>query len=286
MSIRKTFLRLATALFFLTLAGATYQGVTTAIERHQFKRPGGMVDAGGHQLHIYCTGAGAPTIVLEAPAAGNAAAWGWVQPRVSTVTRTCSYDRAGLGWSERGDAPYEPAATAEELRSLLEHAGEKPPFVLVGQGLGASLAAVFASRFSAETSALVVVDAPAGGEDAAESPFADVNRLTPWLARVGLLRAAGGLSDRATGLPPASEGALRAFLNRPDHLTRAADELSMSEDTAAQANGAALAALPVARVDTGSRGRIAFLTSESTAAPVVAAILEAVTRARAQGHSR
>jgi hypothetical protein len=36
------------------LIGATYQGVATAWERRQFPRPGGMVDVGGHQLHIYC----------------------------------------------------------------------------------------------------------------------------------------------------------------------------------------------------------------------------------------
>ena len=92
-------------MLFATLAGATYQGAATAIERRKFPHPGRMIDIGGLQLHIYCTGNGAPTVVLEAPAAGMSAAWGWVQPAVAQTTRVCSYDRAGLGWSEAGDQP-------------------------------------------------------------------------------------------------------------------------------------------------------------------------------------
>src|SRR5215211_4670781 len=98
--IRRMALRVAMVLAFLLLAGATCQGVATAIERRQFPRPGGMVDVGGHQLHIYCVGTGTPTVVLEAPAVGMSAAWGAVQPSIARVTRVCSYDRAGLGWSE------------------------------------------------------------------------------------------------------------------------------------------------------------------------------------------
>ena len=46
--------------------------------------------------------------VLEAPALGMSAAWGWVQPEVARRTRVCSYDRSGLGWSETGDRGFDP----------------------------------------------------------------------------------------------------------------------------------------------------------------------------------
>ena len=75
------------AIVFILLAGATYQGVATALERREFPRPGGLVSVGDHQLHIYCTGLGSPTVVLEAPAAGVTAAWGEVQRRLSKTTR-------------------------------------------------------------------------------------------------------------------------------------------------------------------------------------------------------
>src|SRR6185295_9588793 len=107
-SVRRAAIRVAAVLFFMVLAGATYQGVATAFERRQFRHPGRLVDVGGHQLHIYCSGEGSPTVVLEAGGAGMSAAWGWVQPRIAKATRVCSYDRAGLGWSESGDSSYDP----------------------------------------------------------------------------------------------------------------------------------------------------------------------------------
>src|SRR5574341_1475973 len=128
--LRRLLLAEAAILTFLILAGATYQGVATALERRQFPHPGRMVSVGDHQLHIYCTGEGPPTVVLEAPATGMSAAWGWVQPDVAAVTRVCSYDRAGLGWSEAGDRRFDPANVVEELHALLQRSGELRPYVL------------------------------------------------------------------------------------------------------------------------------------------------------------
>ena len=89
-----------TAAVFIALAGATVQGVLTAIERRRLPYPGRLVDVGGHQLHLDCQGRGAPTVILEAPAVVPSAAWQLVQHEVARRTRVCAYDRAGLGWSE------------------------------------------------------------------------------------------------------------------------------------------------------------------------------------------
>src|SRR5690606_10139120 len=113
----------------------TYQGIATALERRAFPRPGGLVSIGDHQLHLYCTGEGSPTVILEAPAAGASAAWGDVQPPLAALTRVCSYDRSGLGWSEAGDRPHDPGRVPEELRTLLTAANERGPFVVAGHGL-------------------------------------------------------------------------------------------------------------------------------------------------------
>ena len=144
---RRWALRVVALVGFVALIGVTYQGVATALERRAYPRPGRMVDVGGHQLHIACDGQGAPTVVLDAPAAGLSAAWGRVQPAVARTTRVCSYDRAGLGWSEAREQPFGPDLAVEELQRLLAGATEPRPFVLVGQGLGASLAQAFAGRF-------------------------------------------------------------------------------------------------------------------------------------------
>ena len=196
-------------LLCLALVGATYQGVATSLERRELERPGRLVDVGGHQLHIHCQGQGSPTVVLEAAAGGMSAAWSWIQPELASVTRVCSYDRAWLGWSEGGDEGYSSARIPEELHTLLLNAGERGPFVLVGHELGATVVRDFAARFGGETAAVVLVQ-ESGARS--RSPFF---RAWPWLARVGLLRAAGTLSNLAAELPGESGDAMRIFLNRP-----------------------------------------------------------------------
>jgi pimeloyl-ACP methyl ester carboxylesterase len=280
--IRRALLTAAAVLVFLTLAGATYQGVATALERRQFPHPGRLIDVGNHQLHIHCTGQGRPTVVLEAPATGMSAAWGWIQPAVAETTRVCSYDRAGLGWSEAGDRRFDPAVVPDELHALLQRSNEPTPFVLAGQGLGAAFAISYASRYPMDVAALVLIDPPGAATERA-SP-GDPTRLvsvSPWLARAGLLRATRMLSSSAAGLPPQSAGELSAFLNRPDHLTRAGAELSRWDDVMEMTRAATLPdGLPVQRIEAAGQGRTALLTDPGEAKPVASAILGAVARAR------
>ena len=62
--------------------------------------PGRLIDVGGRNLHIYCTGSGSPTIVLEAGGGDAFHTWYAVQPLLAPEYRVCSYDRAGLGFSD------------------------------------------------------------------------------------------------------------------------------------------------------------------------------------------
>src|SRR5258706_5053882 len=117
-----------------------------------------MIYVGGHQLHIYWMGDGVPVVILEAPGMTPSAAWGWVQVDVAKVTRVCSYDRAGLGWSEAGDAPFTPESVPTELNTLLQRADEHGPYVLAGAELGAAYASLYASRYPADVVALILVD--------------------------------------------------------------------------------------------------------------------------------
>ena len=224
--VRQILKSTAVVVIVILLAGATYQGVATAVERRKYPHPGKLVDVGGHQLHIYCTGEhparGAGTVILEAPEGGMSAEWGWVQATVSRTHRVCSYDRAGLGWSEAGDRPFDPGRVPEELHQLLRNADVTGPYVLVGQSLGAAFARLFAARYPRDVTGLILIDFPT-----ADAP--NDTRMAaafPWLARTGLLRASGMWADRAEGLPEQDAGVLRSFLNRPDHLTRASREFA------------------------------------------------------------
>lgn len=276
--LRRTIGAIAALFAFLVLAGATYQGVATALERHRFQRPGGLVDAGGHQLHIHCVGQGSPVVILEAATGSMSAAWGWIQPEIARTTRVCSYDRAGLGWSEAGDGRFVPSRVAEELRVLLDRANEIGPIVLVGHEGGALFARMYAARFAGDTAALVLIDDPASVPTPVKPTFASA---WPWLARVGILRMCGRLSAQAQGLPGDSGSAMRAFLNRPDHLTRAAMELSELGDVEATVRSLPLSSkIGVTSISIGAPSWPAMIIAPDDARRVTQAIAATITQVR------
>lgn len=126
--------------------------------------PGRLVDV-GWRLHINCTGErqpGAPLVVLEPGIGDFSVEWALVQPKVAGFARVCSYDRAGDGWSDWGPHPRTFRQIVYELKTLLERAGERPPYVLVGQSYGGWLVRVYTSTYPSEVKGLVFVD---GGRD-------------------------------------------------------------------------------------------------------------------------
>lgn len=253
------------------LIGFTYQSVASGLDRSAHTHRGALVDLGTHQLHLHCFGSGDPVVVLEAPAAGMSSAWGLVQPALARSRRVCSYDRSGLGWSERGDGTFDPARVPEQLRRLLDVAGERGPFVVAGHGLGAAFARLFAARFPTDTVGLVLIDPPQ--LRATEQGVTRFAGAWPWLARVGLLRASGVLARRADGLPEPAHGALRAFLSQPDHLTQSARELARWDDIVAMSERVVVT-IPERRLTTTAPGAVAFLTTADAAAVAVRAIDE------------
>ncbi len=107
-----------------------------AAARSGYPPPGRLIDIGGRRLHIDCTGAGSPTVVLVAGGGAYSIDWSLVQPTIAATTRVCSYDRAGLGWSDSGPADETVEQTLSDLHALLAAAGEQPPFILVGASIG------------------------------------------------------------------------------------------------------------------------------------------------------
>jgi pimeloyl-ACP methyl ester carboxylesterase len=123
-----------------------------------------MVDIGGFRLHLNCSGSGSPAVILDAALGGSSISWTLVQPEISNLTRICSYDRAGFGWSDAGPMPRTAERVASELRTLLEKAAVPPPYILVGHSFGGLVMRVFATRYRPDVAALILVD-PAHPED-------------------------------------------------------------------------------------------------------------------------
>jgi pimeloyl-ACP methyl ester carboxylesterase len=123
-----------------------------------YSPPGQLVDVGGHRLHLNCTGKSGPAVVLIAGGGDFSFDWGLVQPEVSRFTRVCSYDRAGLAWSDPGATPRTMRQEVYELHTLLKTARVKAPYVLVGHSIGGLIARVYAEQYPHEVAGMVLVD--------------------------------------------------------------------------------------------------------------------------------
>ena len=109
-------------------------------------------------MHLDCAGKGRPAVVLIAGGGDFSFDWGLVQPDVSRFTRACSYDRAGLAWSDPGPIPRTMRQEAYELHTLMEAARIKAPYVLVGHSIGGLIARVYAGMYPDEVAGMVLVD--------------------------------------------------------------------------------------------------------------------------------
>lgn len=86
-------------------------------------------------------------------------AWDRVQPVVARATRACAYDRASRGRSDRARAPHGNRQMARELSVLLERAGERAPYVLVGHSMGGTNVQLFLEEYPSQVSGMVLIDA-------------------------------------------------------------------------------------------------------------------------------
>lgn len=134
-------------------------GAATAAQQPSIgPAPGRLIDVGGYKLHIHCVGEGAPTVVID----GGAGAWSihyaHIQKALSGA-RVCTYDRAGLGWSDAGPSPRTSERMVEELHALLRGAGVPPPLILAGHSLGGYNVRIYQARYPEEVGAIVLLDA-------------------------------------------------------------------------------------------------------------------------------
>jgi len=226
----------------LAVAGATYQFISSRAEARRSPEAGRLVDVGGYRLKINCTGQESPTVVLEAGLSDVSVEWKHVQPEIARFSRVCSYDRAGYGGSDPGPMPRTSAQIAHELHALLQHAGEAPPYLLVGSSFGGYSVRVFNGEYPDEVVGIVLADAtqedqyallPAGWGPVYKSMVNRYKKQARWapayidlgVARL-TLRLEGDVGDESY------------LILQSKYLRARASELEMIETSAEQARAA------------------------------------------------
>jgi pimeloyl-ACP methyl ester carboxylesterase len=222
--------------FVLAIVGVTYQTVASALDQRNYPPPGQLVDVGDYQLHLHCTGEnkeGSPTVILEQGVGGISSAWAFVQPEVAKETQVCSYDRAGMGWSDPGPQPRDAQQIAQELHALLHNANVPGPYVLVGWSFGGLYVREYVGQYGDQVAGLVLLDSshpdqwtstPEG--QALFESNARVYSVAPALARLGVMRVMG-LLQPASGLPTPYDEALKvSFADSNDWDAQSAEFLA------------------------------------------------------------
>jgi len=164
--LRRIVVGLLAGTLLLAAAGFLYENIAEARDRRFNPMPGNLVGINGRKMHINCTGNGNPTVVLDSGLGDSYISWRKVQPQIAKFARVCSYDRAGIGYSDPSPEPRTSKVIAQELHALLQTAAIPAPYVLVGHSMAGYDVRLFASLYRNEVVGLVLVDASHPDQDA------------------------------------------------------------------------------------------------------------------------
>jgi pimeloyl-ACP methyl ester carboxylesterase len=202
-------------LVVLVASGVLYQYFASRAASRQHPPPGELIDIGGHRLHVTCSGAGRPPVLLESGIAASSLSWAAVQPAVARFTRVCTYDRAGLAWSDVPSCPRTFDRIVDELAMVLRRVAPGERCVLVGHSFGSFVVRGYAMRHPDAVAGLLLVD-PAVEWLTPDAPRAyrlrrarHLSRVGEWLAYIGIPRVC--LALLIGGAPAAPQRFSRLF---------------------------------------------------------------------------
>lgn len=210
--VRRISYAFLTLLVLALLGGFTYEQVGRARDASQLPpRVGQAVDIGGRALNLYCSGQGSPTVVLEPGGNSPGYAQLLLQSKMVAFTRTCWYDRAGVGWSDPPSSPRTSASIVSDLHEALQRARILPPYVMAGGSVGGEYVHIYAARYPSDVAGVVLIDSAVPDMHEPDFALAPLNRMSgrkrhlicmalPAASRFGIIRFFANRERRAS--PP------------------------------------------------------------------------------------
>jgi pimeloyl-ACP methyl ester carboxylesterase len=125
----------------------------------EYVHPHELIDIGkGRKINLFCMGKGGHTVIFDSGGSNWSSIWALVQPEVAAHARACTYDRAGMGYSDPSNEPRSPIAIVEDLQKLIHAAKIATPVVLVGHSLGGFNVKLYTALHPKDVAGLVLVD--------------------------------------------------------------------------------------------------------------------------------
>lgn len=148
--------------------------------------------------HTYVvTGAGSPTVILEAGLGDGKDSWVPIYDKLAQKTQVFAYDRAGYGASSSSNSSRDGATIVRELRSTLQALHLPPPYILVGHSIGGTYVELFARTYPEEVAGVVFVDSR-HADFTRQCQVADAGSCTP-PALLSALLPQGPTREMASG---------------------------------------------------------------------------------------
>ncbi|WP_233840478.1 alpha/beta hydrolase [Dyella sp. 2HG41-7] len=210
------------------ITGFSWNELVTRHYLNAYPVPGKFYSVDGGKMHIYCTGTGAPTLILDAGAGDDWTVWTKVQSELSKTTQVCSFDRSGLGSSDVLLGGHDANSLADQLHALVGQAGIKTPFVLAGHSIAGIYMRAYTAKFPSDVAGLIFIDSshpdqlqrfPKAFTQASPNLF-----VMSWMTRLGIARAMGQCTDLPPGVD-AVKGFAYANICRPSVVDSGLEEI-------------------------------------------------------------
>ena len=197
--LKRILLWVGTTVVVAVSAALGIQALLSHLSLRDNPPPGSLIDLNGRQVHVRCAGEGSPTVILQA---GHISlTWMSVFSEIAELTRVCTYDRPGWGWSEPASSPRTAETIVQELRVLLQAADIKPPYVLAGHSFGGLLMQLYAARYPDDFEGIVLVDSSHPDQAQRTSDLQELDTVAKALKIVGPL----GLARMLLPVAPAGD---------------------------------------------------------------------------------
>ncbi|QWT19122.1 alpha/beta hydrolase [Bacillus sp. NP157] len=154
-----------------------------AIPLSAYTRAHWLVDIDhGRRLNVFCMGSGSPTVIFEAGGGDDSASFRSVQPAVAATTRTCTYDRAGIGFSDPSNRPATAMNVVADLHRLVQAISPHGAVVLVGHSDGGLYVPLYASTYPRDVAGIVLIDPFTVGADKMAAALLSPVQRKAWYA--------------------------------------------------------------------------------------------------------